>query len=553
MPAKPKPIKAVNEKLQLTLFFKKATDASQYLGCDPSVIAKVCKGKMESSWGWKFEFCSSEVPFVSTHQLQIPLTYEKEKVPWNKDKVGVYSDETKKRQREAKLGKIYSEETKKKMSESLLKYYANNDHHQKNTKLSEEHKQNIKDGVNNLPDEKKKEISEKLSIASKRFHNNLDPVRKTEINEKRRYSNMHTTYGQVKKACEQANLKPMFDLKDDSIILDILPDQDIQCFCGRVWKVYLNEIARGKVRSCGCQKSAPEMELYNFLIKELGFSQEEVLKNKRPDFMDGLELDLFIPSHNFAIEFHGLAFHSERLHDDKVGNRHPRSYHLNKFNLCDKAGVGLFQIFEDEWRLNSRIIKSMIRSRLKKSSNREFARKTEVKQLIDKLQIRRFFDNNHIAGHTYAPIAYGLFSESGNLLSAISFRKPFNKKYENCIEIARFATELDVQVIGGFSKLLKHAIADLKAKGYAQVLTYADLRFGKGKVYEAYGFTKIGRTQPNYFYESGGIREGRLEHKKNNDPEFIKKNGSTERDQNSNLGWFRIYDVGSEIYILDLK
>lgn len=553
MPAKPKPIKATNTKLQLTLFFRKAKDAAIYLGCDASVIAKVCNGKMESSWGWSFEFSNeSESAFMTDEQLKTPLIYEKEKLAWNAGKTGVYSEETLKLMSDNRKGISIPEESKKKLSESLLKYYSENDHHAKGVKLSEVHKQNIANGVNNLPTEKKQEISKKIKLAGRSYRASLTSAQKEEINLKRSISATKTTYGQVRLALEKADMTAMFELKaDENIILDIPIHQDVKCFCGRVWNVYLNEIARGKIRSCGCQKSAPEMEIYNFIVQDLKMPAELVFKNKRPDFMVGLELDIFIPSKNFAIEFHGLAFHSERFHDDKLGNRHPRSYHLHKFELCDAKGIQLFQIFEDEWLNNSNIIKSMIKSRLKNSTNKIAARKTEVRRLTVKRQERAFFDQNHIAGYTFVPIVYGLFFNN-ELVASASFRKPFNKKYEQTIEIARFASKLDFQIVGGFSKLMCTAMKELKSMGYSKILTYADLRFGKGKVYELFGFTKIGRTQPNYFYEKDGSREGRLDHRKINEQAYIQQFGNTEKEQNAAQGWYRIYDAGSEIYSMDL-
>ena len=44
-----------------------------------------------------------------------------------------------------------------------------------------------------------------------------------------------------------------------------------------------------------------------------------------------LELDIYIPSHNLAIEFDGLYWHSE-IHK-------PSNYHLNKTELCEEHRI----------------------------------------------------------------------------------------------------------------------------------------------------------------------------------------------------------------------
>jgi hypothetical protein len=44
----------------------------------------------------------------------------------------------------------------------------------------------------------------------------------------------------------------------------------------------------------------------------LKIKESEILRNKRPSFMQNKELDLWLPEYKYAIEFHGLAHHSER-------------------------------------------------------------------------------------------------------------------------------------------------------------------------------------------------------------------------------------------------
>jgi uncharacterized DUF497 family protein len=56
-----------------------------------------------------------------------------------------------------------------------------------------------------------------------------------------------------------------------------------------------------------------------------------------------LEVDIYIPSKKVAIEINGLYWHSE-----KSGNK-LKDYHLNKTDLCEKEGIRLVHIFDDEW------------------------------------------------------------------------------------------------------------------------------------------------------------------------------------------------------------
>lgn len=76
--------------------------------------------------------------------------------------------------------------------------------------------------------------------------------------------------------------------------------------------------------------------------------------NSRPKFMNGLELDLYIPSLNFAIECNGLYWH--KFHDIH--------YHSNKTDLCNNNQISLIHIWEDEWYSNREEIENAIAQRI---------------------------------------------------------------------------------------------------------------------------------------------------------------------------------------------
>ena len=323
---------------------------------------------------------------------------------------------------------------------------------------------------------------------------------------------------------------------------------DLLCKCGNIvtldFKVFkhLNRFDR---KSCGCsspRNTMPIIKLKEFL-ESLG--ETGILDNKRPKFMNGLELDLWVPSKNFAIEYHGLAYHSERsIYGDRSVDD-IRKNHEKKYLFTKAAGISLFQIFEDEWLSKSDIIKSMIESRLGIFKAKVGARKCILKEVPPE-EASNFFNENHISGSTANMKTFGLYLEDV-LVSALSLRNCWQKNYGNAIEIARFASLQGFQVVGGFSKLLKAVTAFSKAAGYEAILTYADCRFGSGNVYSKAGFEHLGKTGPNYFYEKSGVRESRFKHRKQETLE-----GDTEREQQNALGWYAIYDAGSEIYRLDL-
>jgi hypothetical protein len=324
-----------------------------------------------------------------------------------------------------------------------------------------------------------------------------------------------------------------------------------KCSNGHIFHMRANNVQQGQwcPKCLSRNTSKAQLEIMNWL--ELQVGSGAVLYNTKPlkDGKKKLELDLYLPDHKLAIEYHGLAHHSMRPVFKEKDPINLKKQHKIKYQLCKEQNIQLIQIFEDEWRDKSEILKSMISHKLGKTINSIPSRKCEIKEVVA-AEASEFFSKNHINGNTQSITTYGLYYEN-SLVCALSLRKPFTQAHPNHIEIARFATILNTKVVGGFQKLLK-AVKDRFQNQYDGILTYADLRFGDGNVYLQSGFEFIGTTEPNYYYERAGVRENRFKHRKNNDPSFISLFGNTELEQNSRQGWYRIYDAGSHKFKLSL-
>lgn len=97
----------------------------------------------------------------------------------------------------------------------------------------------------------------------------------------------------------------------------------------------------------GISKSSREKQI-ELLLDEVGVYYES---NIRPSWLDGKELDVFIPSLNLAIEFNGSVYHHSSINTgssfiDKTmkGN----NYHHSKYLYCKNKNVDLIHIFEFE-------------------------------------------------------------------------------------------------------------------------------------------------------------------------------------------------------------
>lgn len=248
-----------------------------------------------------------------------------------------------------------------------------------------------------------------------------------------------------------------------------------------------------------------------------------------------LELDIYIPKHNLAIEYNGLYWHSE-IYKDK-------NYHLNKTRLCEEKNIKLLHIFEDEWLYRSEVVKSKIKNALGLTSNKLFARKGEIR-VIETKEAREFLERTHLQGYTNASIKLGLFFNN-KLKSVMLFNKPrlgvgSNKKG---YELSRFSSELDTIVVGGAGRLLNYFIKNYKPE---TIYSYADRRWSGGELYKELGFDLVGTNKPNYWYIVDKNRKHRFNYRK----ERLKKLGldiknKTEHQIMLEQNVFRIYDCGT--------
>ena len=325
---------------------------------------------------------------------------------------------------------------------------------------------------------------------------------------------------------------------DYSKVKYISSKEKIEIICnkhGSFWQTPDNHISK----SHGCPKcnnngvSKMEKEIVEF-IKELGLGVEE----NNTTVLCGKELDIYIPEKQIAIEFNGLYWHSDLFKEDK--------YHLKKLEECESKGIKLIQIFEDEWLNKQEIVKSRLRNILGKIENKIYARNCVVKEL-DSKTVTKFLNENHLQGTVGSKIKLGLFYNE-ELVSIMTFgnlRKNLGQKSkDDTFELLRFCNKLNVNIIGGASKLFKYFTSNYSC---VSVISYADRRWGNGELYNTLGFKHIHNSQPNYFYVKNGEvkREARFKYRKDIlVSEGFDKN-KTEKQIMIDRNYFRIYDCGA--------
>ena len=275
-------------------------------------------------------------------------------------------------------------------------------------------------------------------------------------------------------------------------------------------------------------------------IKSLGIL---VKINDRKEFAGKHEIDLYIKSHNLAIEYDGLYWHSERGRPDiKEKSKEKRDKFLAR-------GLRMIAVFEDEWQTQQEIVKSRIKNALGIIDRKIFARKCKIKELNND-EYKSFMKKSHLQGYVQAKFKIGLIHE-GEIVAAMSFGKSrFNKNID--WELLRFASTPGTSIIGGASKLFSYWRVQHPNQS---IVSFSDNRWGTGSFYEKLGFRNDGDTGQSFFYTAanGSARRSRQSMMKHNLAEQFENfdPALSERDNCWNNKWYRVWDQGNTRWILD--
>jgi len=321
---------------------------------------------------------------------------------------------------------------------------------------------------------------------------------------------------------------------------DVHTDIEFKCNkCGGLFNKKWKEKSYGfDCPTCSNCSSKTEQAFADFIRS---IYPKEIKRNDRTEIKP-YELDVYLPQDKIAFEFCGNIWHCTKYSKDN--NRH-----RDKHEMCEKASIRLITIFEDEWNNNKDICVSRINNLLGQITKKIFARKCEVKPIANKIALD-FCDQNHIQGKGQAYESFGLFFED-SLVSVMTFSKPSVAKHAVGYdwELNRFCSVKDVVVVGGANKLLNQF---RKQHVGEKLITFCDLRWGTGNVYEKLSFNYVATTRPNYYY-IGSYTKWERKHRFNfTKQKLIKLFGgevtSTEQEIAEANELYRIFDCGHKKY-----
>lgn len=279
------------------------------------------------------------------------------------------------------------------------------------------------------------------------------------------------------------------------------------------------------------------------ILDEYGIPYETNVK-----ILDGLEIDVWVPSKNIGIEVNGTYFHSDLMK--------PKNYHINKFKIAKNKGIRLISIWSDQIYSKPDIVKSLLLTKLGCCGQSIYARKCEVREVNSK-QAAKFLDANHIQGHTPTSVRLGLYYNN-QLMSVMTFTQKLGcqgskQKQEGEWVLNRFCNKLNARVVGGASKLLKYFISHFKP---AIITSFSANDISDGGLYKTLGFESDEKINSSYFY----VKNEHRWHRSTFTKDAIvargwrnSKDGWTEKEVMDEMKFFRIYDSGTIKWIYKIK
>lgn len=113
--------------------------------------------------------------------------------------------------------------------------------------------------------------------------------------------------------------------------------------------------------------SQAEKEIISFIKtfydKKVIERDKKTIKNEYSDRY--LELDIYLPDINLAIEFNGIYYHSdEMIKENKIGFNSAEEYHNYKSNKCKEQNIHLIHINEQEWLSDKFIVLNNIKNKI---------------------------------------------------------------------------------------------------------------------------------------------------------------------------------------------
>ena len=224
------------------------------------------------------------------------------------------------------------------------------------------------------------------------------------------------------------------------------------------------------------------------------------------------------------------------------------------------GSVDVIYLYEDRWFFKKELVQKRILARLGRFIS-VFARKCSVMDdaaiKADSRKnsaIKAFLNEYHSYGDAMCKYRYAL-EYKGKIVAVATFSAPRPMKRDgygetifDSYEWVRYASLPDHRVVGGMGKLLKKFLEDvqMKGRGSVEVMSYSDIEWSQGEVYERLGFTMVQHRDAVEFVVNTDTFE-RVSLNKISRQRSLSGNGAYNSGVNDN--YVKIRNMGSNKYL----
>jgi len=243
---------------------------------------------------------------------------------------------------------------------------------------------------------KNKEVQNKLKQTFIEIYGVDNPNKNEIIKQKTHNTRWPSYFKQVKDRCTDVEF--MFSIDDYKGVSYTYPFK-----CNKCETEFTNTLDDGRTPQCPiCHPkepyiaSKPQLEVMNYVQSLI--PNVEIIKDTRK-VISPLELDIYIPSMNIAIEFCGLFWHSNR--------NLPYNYHYEKYKICKDMGIRLITLFEDEWTYNQEVVKHKLKEVLNLLPIVDVSNCTIIKDILVNSFLQRHSFNSSTYTSNISILLYG--------------------------------------------------------------------------------------------------------------------------------------------------
>lgn len=295
---------------------------------------------------------------------------------------------------------------------------------------------------------------------------------------------------------------------------------------------------------------------YACMLPQCAEAQGKILSKTNLEFIDNLRshgidciyekrlgnycFDVCIESEKIVIEIDPTYTHN--CLTNHYGQVRDKYYHRDKSKCAENNGYRCIHIFD--WDDKNKII-----SMLSKNKKHMYAKDLKIYKLNPKIG-NEFLNRYHLKGSCYGQLLYLGLVKDNTLYQIMTFGKSrYNKNYN--IELLRFCSIPDYQIVGGASKLFKFATDYFELNS---IISYCDLSKFRGDVYTKLGMQLHHITPPSKTWSKNTqrITDSLLAQKGYNNLFHTNADNNTSDIQHMiNDGWLPVYDCGQAVYVYD--